>query len=296
MTLTRIDQLNQYPAAPDPALPEELEEERVRGYAGGLISQHRAMAREPQTATKILASVALLIAVFEGWLLIFDWVVVAWAEILEFWRQVFGWEGYVVIVDYQLGVSAPYIAVASGLPGRGLWMLGALMTLLLFGASLFLPRPFLPVAYLMRIAAFFQACAQAFFALIPRWFPYGASGYIHGMLIAGLALITLVPILLGFTYYIFDVGVGKKLGLTLLVMFHLTLFIPLQYMAHAFVLYHLSLLFLPILFFVFGLPLNVLVFIGFYSWGASWRSLGQTAALQPRPRSGPDAEVAEVIV
>lgn len=289
MALIRSDQLYQYPASRDPELPEELEQARYRGHRGGLISQHRSMVREPQTATKILGSVVLLIAVLEGWLLVFDWVVVAWAQILEFWRQVFGWEGYVVIVDYQLGISAPYLAVESGHPGRAIWIVGAVLTVLLLGASFLIPRRYLPVAYLMRIVAFFQACGQLFFAIAPGRFPYGASGYIHGMLIASLALITLIPILLGFTYYIYDLGLGRKLGLTLLLMLHLSLLIPLQYMTHAFILHHLSLLFLPILFFVFGLPLDVLVFIAFYSWGASWRSLYQIEASEPQPRATVEA-------
>ncbi len=213
-----------------------------------------------------------------------DWVVVAWAWILDFWRAVFGLGGYVVIVDYPLGFSAPYLAVGAGLPGFWTWIVGATITLALFGGSFLVPRRFLPVAYLIRVLAFFQAVAQVFFALWPAWFPYSASGYVHGMLIAGIALVSLTPVLLGLIYYIFDFALSRKLGLTLVTMLHLCLFIPLQYMAHAFILYHSTLLFLPILFFVFGLPLDILVLIAFYAWGVSWRSLWSAEEKRPEPR------------
>lgn len=279
----------QYPAAADPALPPALEEARFTGWRGGHILQHRAMTREPYTPARLLAGVVLLVVLLEVWLLSLDAIVMAWAQILEFWRQVFGWDGYVVIVDYSLGVSAPYLAVGSGTPGGATWILGALLTIGLVVASLFLPRRLLPVAYLLRIAAFFQASAQVFFLLWPGRFPYSASGYVHGMLIAGLAFITLTPLLLALTYYVLDFSLGKKLGLTLLVMGHMTLLVPLQYMAHAVILHHTSLLFLPILFFVFGLPLEVLLFVAFYAWGVSWRSRIQNATSVPTPEALADA-------
>ncbi|UCC74809.1 MAG: hypothetical protein JSV86_09750 [Gemmatimonadota bacterium] len=278
------DRRYQYPAARDPALPAELEELRYRGYAGGLIVQHRAMAVEPHPAPKILTSVFLVLGLLAGWFAALDWVVVAWAWILDFWRAVFGLNGYVVIIDYPLGFSAPYLAVGAGLPGIWTWIAGAAITLALFAGSFLIPRRFLPVAYLVRVIAFFQAGAQVFFALWPTSFPYGASGYVHGMLIAGVALISLTPVLLGLIYYIFDFTLSRKLGLTLVVMLHLSVFIPLQYMAHALILYHSTLLFLPILFFVFGLPLDILVLIAFYAWGVSWRSQWSVEEKGPEPR------------
>lgn len=292
MTTRRREVIFQYPAAPDPGLAPLLEEARFTGWRGGPIFQHRAMAREPFTPARLLGNVVMLVVIVEAWLLAVGGVVTAWAQVLEFWRQVFGWEGYVVIVEYGLGISAPYLAVSSGMPGPVAWVTGALLTLGLVAVSLVVPRRYLPAAYLLRIAAFFQASAQVFFLLWPERFPYGASGYVHGMLIAALAFVTLTPILLALTYYVLDFSFGRKLGLTLLVMGHMSLLIPFQYMAHALVLHHGSLLFLPILFFVFGLPLEILLFVAFYSWGVSWRSRIQTE--QAVPARGAVVEAGEV--
>ena len=91
------------------------------------------------------------------------------------------------------------------------------------------------------------------------------------MLAFGVILIGLVPAVLGLTFYMFDFPAWKKLALTLLIMGHLVLFIPLQYLLHAWLL-HCSILFMPVLYFVCGPFLDVLIFVCFYSWGMSWQS------------------------
>ena len=280
---TGPDLLLQYPGRPDPTLSHTLDEARFRGHRGGIITRHRSLVIEPRTRGKVLSSVTILIGVLVVWALLFNWVTVAWAAILGFWQAVFGMGGYALRLEYELGLKFPYLGFPSALPGPGLWILGALLTAGLFIGSLFVPRRYLPISTGLRVVAFFQAGAQVFFAFWPEAFPYGGAGYVHGMLIAALMFITLIPLLLAFTYYVFDMGWRRKLGLTLIAMLHQVVFVPLQFMAHAVIIYHLSVLFLPLLFFVFGLPLNVLIFIAFYGWGASWRSLWHPAGQAPVP-------------
>ncbi|MBI4720740.1 MAG: hypothetical protein HY770_05890, partial [Chitinivibrionia bacterium] len=163
------------------------------------------------------------------------------------------------------------------------WWAGALGTLVLVMITFLMPYRLVPIVYLLRIVAFFQATAQIFFGFIPLEFPYAASGYVHGMFIGSLAFLSLMPFVLAFTFYILDISLIKKFALTLLIMVHICLLVPFQYMAHAYVLYNYSLLFLPLLFFIFGLPLNVLIFIAFYSWGASWKNLYDRKAYHAAP-------------
>ena len=47
------------------------------------------------------------------------------------------------------------------------------------------------------------------------------------------------------------------------------MFLPLQILLQAAVL-HTSILFMPVLYIVFGLPVDVLIILAFYSWGMSW--------------------------
>ena len=56
-------------------------------------------------------------------------------------------------------------------------------------------------------------------------------------------------------------------------------------MAHAVIIYHASVLFLPLLFFVCGLPLDLMIFIGFYGWAMSWQ--GTEIPASPGARGRP---------
>jgi hypothetical protein len=82
-------------------------------------------------------------------------------------------------------------------------------------------------------------------------------------------LIAIVPGLFGVTYFIFNFGLLKKAFLTLITMCHLTLFLPLQILLHGLVL-QISVMFMPLLYIVFAVSLDILIIIAFYSWGMSW--------------------------
>ncbi|MBD3868565.1 MAG: hypothetical protein IFK94_10620 [Acidobacteria bacterium] len=263
------------------------EELRFRGCRGGFITRHRALLFSPCDPRKLFSAVALVVAA-AGLFYFFQGLVSRiWMEMMEFWTTVLRIGSGVSMVQYELGgvpFSVPFLHVPSGLPGPFLWWAGVAGTILLVLISLLLPRKYLPVSYFLRIVAFFQASSQVFFAFWPEAFPYSTGGYVHTMLIAGMMIIPLVPVVLGFTYYMFDFSFGRKVWLTAMLMIHLVLLIPLQYVAHAWIIYHTSLLFLPLLFFVVGIPLNVLVFIAFYSWGFSWKSNLQDQQVQLKVR------------
>jgi hypothetical protein len=265
-----------YPAGTDPALRREIEDLRHRGVKGGYILNHRALLTSRRGWSKALSSVATSAVLFFAWLYAVKWVSAFWADVLSFWNEALGMGGYVTMIVYELGniysFSVPYFHVSSPAPDFVDLTAGWVVTVVLFIATYFLPRRHLPVAYAARVILFFQLCAQVFFTFVPLSFPYSAAGYVHGLLIACLALISLVPIVLGFTFFIFDFSWWRKAGLALLIMSYLVVLVPLQFAAHSVVLHHTSLLLLPVLFFAFGLPINVLIFIAFYSWGSSWRN------------------------
>jgi hypothetical protein len=218
----------------------------------------------------LLLSLAFLLL----WWLGRDVICGTWSAMLEFWQGVLGLGGGVSRVDYLLFDIIPFCipmpSVGAGLPSSFNWGIGMLLVLVLVILSFVIPRRYLPVAYVLRITAFFQATAQVFFYFWPLAFPYEAAGYIHGMLIASWMFIAIVPLVLGFTYYFFDFSLWRKLGLTILIMGHQVLLVPMQYVMQALVMHHQTLLFMPLMFFVFGLPLNVLIFIAFFGWGFSW--------------------------
>jgi hypothetical protein len=168
--------------------------------------------------------------------------------------------------------SVPYVTVSAGAPGAAYWIMAAVTTLLLT-TSFFLSGDALPWAYLLRAVSILQFTALAYFGVAAARFPHDLSGYTVSMLVFSTIFIGLVPVILGFTYYLFDFTWGRKLILTLITMAYLTLFVPIQYMLHVYVL-HESIVFMPVLYFAFGPFLDVLIFICLYSWGMSWQRRG----------------------
>src|SRR5947209_14218038 len=90
------------------------------------------------------------------------------------------------------------------------------------------------------------------------------------MLFFGTVLTGMIPLILGFTYFLFDFSLLKKLMLSLISMGYLTLFLPFQYMLQVYIL-RKSILYMPLLYFAFGPFLDVLIFVSLYSWGMSWK-------------------------
>jgi hypothetical protein len=123
--------------------------------------------------------------------------------------------------------------------------------------------------YLLRGILVVPGTALVYFALLPARFPHTPDSYMEGLVTAGIALISTVPLLFGLTYYIFDFGLLKKAFLTAITMTHLALFLPLQILLQALFLQK-TILFMPVLYIVFGMPVNILIIIAFYSWGMTW--------------------------
>jgi hypothetical protein len=61
----------------------------------------------------------------------------------------------------------------------------------------------------------------------------------------------------------------KKAFLTAITMIHLALFLPLQVLLQALILQK-TVLFMPVLYIIFGMPINILIIIALYSWGMTW--------------------------
>ena len=115
----------------------------------------------------------------------------------------------------------------------------------------------------------FRSTALLYFLFLPARFPHTPDSYMEGFVTAGIVLISIVPLLFGLIYYIFDFGLLKKAFLTAIVMTHLALFLPLQVLFQALFLQK-TVLFMPVLYVIFGMPVNILMIVAFYSWGMTW--------------------------
>jgi hypothetical protein len=243
-------------------------------------------------AVDLILGVVLALLLFALWLFGLPAVTHFWAIFLGHGLSSLSLPGDVELVRYSAmdiyEFDFPHIDVASGVPDFATWWATTVVTVLIFVVSFFLPKNEVPLIYLVRFIAVVQTCSQVYFFFTPETFPYTLSGYIAGIMLAGLALITLIPLLLGLTYNIFYFGIWKKLLLAVLTMGHLIVLVPLQYLTQAYILHHSSLMFMPVLFIIFGLPLDIMVFIALYAWGMTWKQ-HQYSDLRGR-RADPDRQ------
>jgi hypothetical protein len=249
---------------------------RNRGHGGGAIPLHRALTTLRAAPRDIAAALGIGLVLTGGWLCMLDAVCSLWARILEFGCWALGLDAEVVVVPSHFGAllayGTPYPMLAGGAPSPLTWWITMLATLGLVVLSFPLAKRHLPAAYGVRALAAIQMSALLFFALWPEAFPCSLAEYIGDSLTANLVLISSVPLLLGFTYNVFGFHWLQKLALTLLAVLHLSLFVPLQYLLHAYLLHHFSLLFMPLFALALGLPLNGWILVAFYSWGMSWEA------------------------
>jgi hypothetical protein len=226
------------------------------------------------TPLRIAESIGLALLGTAAWIAVLPLVGRFWGRVLAFWGVQLGLKSSVILVPQGWGhihFALPCFTLSAGPASGAAWWTTSGITVLAFGASFLLAEEALPWAYLLRGFCLLQATALGYFAVASARFPHDLPGYTVSMLVFSCVLIGLIPVLYGFTFYLLNFNLLQKVFLTLATVVHLVLFVPQQYMLHVYLL-HGSVLFMPVLYFVFGPFLDILVFIGFYSWGMSWRA------------------------
>lgn len=200
----------------------------------------------------------------------------------QFWQLVFEWGRDFLAIREPLGdqvwslpgvgdFTLPVFAVPTPLPGMLELRIAAVVTAAVLGVSLLLPARWIPLRYFLRLLAALETVAIAFFAFSPEPFPYRLQDHLFLVLSAGLVVMGLVPLVLGLTLHVFDLAFWKKTLLTLAILLHLAVFVPAQALVHLWLVRAGSAVLMPVLFLVFGLLLDVLIFVAFYGWALSWR-------------------------
>ena len=203
-------------------------------------------------------------------------------QIIEFWRGTlvfwvgkldFGAEVHMRAFDLAyFDLWVPAIFVEGKLPSPTTWWITAGTCVIVFLLTyLIKPNKGLPFIYLLRAIILLQSAALIYFAFIPASFPHPLEDYVTSNLFVGIMFIALIPWLLGGTYYLFEFSLVKKIALTILIMGFFIVALPLQYLLHACLIAHGSLLFMPVLYLVFGSYIDVLAFIALFSYGLSFK-------------------------
>jgi hypothetical protein len=245
----------------------------ARGHRGGVIPMHRALAHFRLGTMNLITASCLFVFFSSAWLVLLPQVCGLWTRIFRFGIRFLPLSAEVGMSEHRwtsfLSLDIPYLRMEPVLPSAQVWWLSCAATALIFVATFFISKKLIPVIYLLRGVLLVQVIALLYFALIPASFPHTPDSYLAGFVTSGIGLISLVPLIFGLTYYIFDFGLPRKALLTSITMAHLALFLPFQCLLQALVLQK-TVLFMPVLYIVFGMPVDVMLMIGFYSWGMTW--------------------------
>lgn len=270
-----MSSLTSRPQREDKRLPPALETMRHRGWRGGVIKPHRAFVRLRLGPRRIIESAALALLGTGAWIAALPAVGRFWGHIFAFWGARLGLRSEVILVAQGWGrhihFALPCFGLAAGPASGAAWGITTGGTVLAFVSSFLLADEALPWSYLIRGFCFLQATALGYFAVASARFPHDLPGYTVSMLVFSCIFIGLIPALYAFTFYLLNFSLLQKVFLTLATVAHLVLLVPQQYMLHVY-LVHASVLFMPVLYFLFGPFLDILAFVGFYSWGMSWKA------------------------
>lgn len=199
--------------------------------------------------------------------------------LLDLWRDcILFWSGGLdlpLTLSNRLDGAGQYAMLLSGgpddrpLPGLRTMLVTTFVTLLGLALSGRMKHEMLPLKYPLRIVCVVQGVTLAYFWFMPGAFPYSIARHSEELMTIGYVVMLATPVMLAMGYYILNIGLAAKLLHTALILLFFAVMIPHQVLAQAFIMQHLSVLFMPVLYICFGAVFDALVFVALYSWAAS---------------------------
>ena len=247
---------------------------RYRGHTGRLIRRHRALRslafRPSSLAHPLLLGAGFFAAVWSSQQYIARW----WADILQFWCDKTGIEASAGVKSITLAGSfiyqIPVLHAASPFPTTEALRTSLILIAIAMLVSYLFLRRFLPLCYLVWAIALIHATSLVHFYLQPDRFPYSVGSHVSSGLAMALIVLLIIPLLLAVAYYPLNFALYKKVGVTVLMIGSVGIFAPLLYACHLVVMSHFSILYMPILFTVFGMLPIILMIVAIYGLAMSW--------------------------
>ena len=236
------------------------------------VRPHRAIT--PLRVTPYLAAQAVILPVLLCGLLL-------WAKplLLDFWRAcILFWSARLDLpfslteranAAGQFPLLMGTVAEGAPMPGQTTLVITALVTLAGFLLSLRMKDAKLPLKYPIRIVCVLQFVALGYFWLSSSEFPYSIGRHSEELMTIGYGVMVATPVMLAMGYYILNQSLLTKLLHTVLILAFFAVLIPHQVLAQAFIMQHLSVLFMPVLYICFGAVFDALIFVALYSWAVS---------------------------
>jgi len=264
-------------------LPKKLNPAlRYGNTKGKIIPMHHAFKTLHLNRVSRVSAVVLPVLFMALVWLFLPWIFDVWDGIFNFWLE----RIYHMRASYWpvniLGqdLAIPYPALEADAPSHFMVQMNFWICLLVLAISIVFPLRGAPLTYLLRTALLIQGSASIDRMVSPDFFPYTLPIYLLDAMIQCVYMLFLIPVILGFVYYIFDFTIWRKVLITCLTIGYFLIAVPCQYMLHAYFIHEWTLLFLPLMYILFGIVIDVLMFVSIYSYGMSWRS--RKEALQGR--------------
>lgn len=231
--------------------------------------QHRAISR--LTVEPYLLAEAIVLPIFFCGLLL-----LAEPHLMGFWRDTIIF--WVSRMDIPLQAQQHAMTIGalrfdwinhnnpSTMPDFAMKLVSALVTFLLFALTTRMRSKLLPLKYLLRILCTVHTAALIFFTYLPSQFPYSIPDHMRDLISMGYMLILAIPVLLAIGYYLLHLPLVTKITHSVAILAYFIVMTPLKVVLHTVVLYHLSLLYMPLLYICFGAVFDVLIFVALYSW------------------------------
>lgn len=221
----------------------------------------------------LLAQATLLPLIICGVLMWFKPVLFElWRSCIIFWSSGLGLSFSLANQPDDLGELSVVLStamVSTPMPTNTTLSITGVLMLAGIGASLLMKGATLPLKYPLRIICVVQLVAVAYFWWVPSGFPYSIARHSEELMTIGYVVMVATPVMLAVGYYILNQSIWIKLFHTALILLFFSVMIPHQVLAQAFILQHMSVLFMPVLYICFGAVFDALVFVALYSWAAS---------------------------
>ena len=252
-------------------LNKTLEHLKKQTWSGKVIEEHRALRvlRFSKSDLFFLAAIPLS----SNALLWFFWEKIAlfWMGASYFFLNpvIDGLKfGLLELIGTDLYLYVPLIKAHTPSPYE--WWFAFAWAFVLIAATQLPSKRLLPVRYLCGLLGGVQLSAQLYFTMFESIAGINSLDYLTDVMTASCYWIWLTPWLLTLTFNVFPFSLAHKMRLTALCVCYLIFSFPVQYAFQAFVLNEFSSIWVPMMFFIASLPLNILAVICFYSMGMAW--------------------------
>lgn len=128
---------------------------------------------------------------------------------------------------------------------------------------------FHPLKISLRALCLIQWSACLFFWLAPASFPYTISSHASALMGMGFGFMLAIGPMLALGWGILRMPLLHKILAPLAVLAYFALMLPHKTLLHVWLLEHLSILLMPLLFLCFGALLDLWIFVALYAWLAS---------------------------